>query len=63
MSNRQLPWDDNRVRDRLNPREIAEANKEAAGEQEAGGEQPQAPKGWVPDDMQRSKGKENKRDK
>ncbi len=61
MSNRQLPWDDNRVRDRISPREIAEANKETASQEE--GEQPQAPKGWVPDDMQRSKGKENLRDK
>jgi hypothetical protein len=62
MSNRQLPWDDNRVRDRLDPREIAEANKQAASQDEANDEQPQAPKGWVPDDMQRSRGNENKRD-
>jgi hypothetical protein len=63
MSNRQLGWDDQRIRDRLSPREIAEANKEAASQQEAEGEQPESPKGWVPDDMQRSKGKENRRDK
>jgi hypothetical protein len=63
MSNRQLGWDDQRIRDRLDPREIAEANKEAANQQDTEGEQPQSPKGWVPDDMQRSKGKENRRDK
>ena len=27
MSNRQLGWDDQRIRDRLSPREIADQNK------------------------------------
>ncbi len=63
MSNRQLPWDDNRVRDRLDPREIPEGDKQKANQEEASSEQPQAPKGWVPDDMQRSRGNENRRDK
>ena len=28
MSNRQLPWDDKRIRDRIAPREDAQADKE-----------------------------------
>jgi len=35
MSNRQLGWDDQRIRDRLDPREIAEADKAAMEQQEA----------------------------
>ncbi len=35
MSNRQLGWDDQRIRDRLSPREIAQQNAEQAQQQEA----------------------------
>lgn len=62
MSNRQLGWDDMRIRDRIDPREVAEANKEAAAQDEANDEQPQAPKGYTPDDRPRSRGNDNKRD-
>ncbi len=54
MSNRQLGWDDQRIRDRISPREIAEANKEAANQQEgegetqAGGGVPSNTEGWIP---------------
>lgn len=61
MSNRQLGWDQQQVRDQLSPRELAEADKQAATEDE--GEQPQQPKGYVPDSAQRSRGNDNKRDK
>jgi hypothetical protein len=51
-----------RIRDRLDPREIAEANKETASQDEADDEQPQAPKGYTPEDRPRSRGNDNKRD-
>ena len=35
MSNRQLGWDDMRIRNRVSPREIAEGNKEHMEQQEA----------------------------
>jgi len=35
MSQRQLGWDDMRIRDRLDPREIAEGEQAQAAEQEA----------------------------
>ena len=62
MSNRQLGWDDQRIRDRIDPREIAEANKEVASQDEADNEQPEPPKGYTPPDRPRSRGKDNKRD-
>lgn len=44
MSNRQLGWDDQRVRDRLSPRELNEQDKQAMEQQEANQEQESADK-------------------
>lgn len=35
MSNRQLGWDDQRIRDRLDPREIVQGEQAQAAQQEA----------------------------
>lgn len=48
MSNRQLPWDDMRIRDRDDPRENAEANKARQSQQEAEDEQPLDDDQWIP---------------
>ena len=65
MSNRQLGWDDQRIRDRLDPREIAEANKEAASQQDAAGELQSNDEGWIPpgnpDQGSRKKQKKDKK--
>ncbi len=34
MSNRQLPWDDKRIRDRISPREIDDQDKEQMRQQD-----------------------------
>lgn len=62
MSNGQLGWDQQQMHDRLSPREVAEADKQAANQDEAENEQPQAPKGYTPPDRPRSRGKKNHRD-
>jgi hypothetical protein len=53
MSNRQLPWDDRRIRDRISPREIAESDKESANQHEdqvqgGGLKSNEEGEGWVP---------------
>jgi hypothetical protein len=49
MSNRQLGWDDMRIRDRVSPSEIAEGNKEQMEQQEAELEQQSSNDDrWVP---------------
>ncbi len=50
MSNRQLGWDDMRIRNRVSPREIAEGNKEQMEQQNAELEQQTGggDDGWIP---------------
>jgi len=51
MSNRQLPWDDKQIRDRIAPREVAQDDKEQFQQQNAEENQP-ATEGqddqWIP---------------
>ncbi len=35
MSNRQLPWDDKRIRDRIDPREIVQGEQEQYEQQQS----------------------------
>jgi hypothetical protein len=52
MSNRQLGWDDMRVRDRIDPREVVQAEEAQASEQEARNNMPlendNGDDNWVP---------------
>ncbi len=48
MSNRQLGWDDQRIRDRVDPREIVQGEQAQAAQQEAELSQPLEDDQWVP---------------
>ncbi len=48
MSNRQLGWDELRVRDRLSPREIAEADKAKLEQEQSEVEHQPQDDDWVP---------------
>ena len=48
MSNRQLGWDDQRIRDRVSPRENAEAAKNEAAQAEENEEMVGGDEDWVP---------------
>ncbi len=49
MSNRQLGWDDQRIRDRLDPREVVQQEQEDQSQAEAEYKgQPQEGDTWVP---------------
>ena len=48
MSNRQLPWDDRVIRDRVAPREVAEDEKNAMTQQESEIEGQPVDDQWVP---------------
>ncbi len=48
MSNRQLGWDDMRIRNRVSPRELAEGDKENVEQQEEDTEHQPNDDQWVP---------------
>lgn len=48
MSNRQLGWDDQRIRDRLSPREIAEGEKAELAQQQEEEELTGDDGQWIP---------------
>ncbi len=48
MSNRQMGWDDMRVRDRIAPPDEVQADKAEAAEEEAERERPTGDDDWVP---------------
>ena len=48
MSNRQLGWDDQRIRDRLDPREIVEGEKEQLTQEKPADEMQPNDDQWIP---------------
>lgn len=48
MSNRQLPWDDNRIRDRIDPREIVQGDQEKYEQQQSEIQGQPVDDQWVP---------------
>jgi len=48
MSNRQLGWDDMRIRDRVSPRENDEADKAKLEQEQSDVEHQPQDEGWIP---------------